>query len=274
MNKIKVLDHGYIKYIEHYGSDEGIIECARMSTQRGFEGWGTPEEPGDERLLRYLWKNRHSSPFEQSGITVEVECPIFVARQWMRHRTGCVNEASARYTPLPDKDYLPTLDRLLEAANSGTTNKQAQGVGEVDVEGMRRWLRLVAEQYSLNEMLYQNGLGMGVPKELARIVLPVARYTRFRVTFNLRNAFHFLSLRQDQDAQMEIRVYADAMSGIIKEHFPRAWELFETERLTKTKPATKVTPRSLTWQSLLSDLKTLTMTSLTYPWRRTKVQKK
>lgn len=142
MEEIKILDHGYIKLIESWGSDRRIIESARMSTQKGFKGWGywqcnncheafeTQIEgcpccgnehftyiQGDEKFLAYLWKNKHMTPFEMSGATFEISAPIFVFREWMRHRTQSYNEASARFIALPNENYLPTVDRLFLAKN-------------------------------------------------------------------------------------------------------------------------------------------------------------
>src|ERR1700693_5723146 len=120
-----VLDHGYVNLIETWGSDERIIEAARMSTNKGFLGWGPKEDgsPGDEKLLRYLYEHKHSTPFEMAGMTLEIKAPIFVFREWHRHRTQSYNEMSARYTPLPDCNYVPTVERLM--INAGKSNKQA-----------------------------------------------------------------------------------------------------------------------------------------------------
>src|SRR5436190_1143352 len=123
LEKIKVLDHGYLALVESWGSDERIVEAARMSTDKGFVGWGTSDAPGDEKLLKFLYENKHATPFEMGGLIVEVQAPIFVFREWHRHRTQSYNELSARYTPLPDVNYVPTVDRLM--VNAGTTNKQA-----------------------------------------------------------------------------------------------------------------------------------------------------
>ena len=124
MSKVTILDHGYIEPIEHWGSDERIIEAARMSTAKGFLGWGTPDAPGDEKLLRFLWENKHQTPFEMAGLTIEVQAPIFVFREWHRHRVPFgYNEMSARYTPLPDVNYIPSVERLM----IGRREEQAGG---------------------------------------------------------------------------------------------------------------------------------------------------
>jgi thymidylate synthase (FAD) len=250
--RISLLDHGYLELVEHWGSDERIIEAARMSTQKGFEGWGEelcancgvanraggcPEhphgsgpcnmqfKPGDERLLRYLYEHKHSTPFEMAGLVVEVQAPIFVFREWHRHRTQSYNEMSARYAPLPDLNYMPTLERF---ALSGGPSRQAKGLdGKVlDVKTAHLAQQAIKRVYDAAQVEYIAMLESGVPKELARLVLPVGRYSRMRASANLRNWLAFLTLRQAPQAQWEIRQYADALSGIVKELFPRTHALF------------------------------------------------
>jgi thymidylate synthase (FAD) len=245
---VPVLDHGYVEFVESWGSDERIIEAARMSTGKGFQGWSRacdcpPEvelgsEPcpkcsgrgridGDERLLAYLWNNKHATPFEMAGMTIEVQAPIFVFREWHRHRTQSYNEMSARYTPLPDLNYVPTVERLMIGA--GTGNKQAGTISTAAIltPGVAHGFReRLAAQYVEAESLYQIALGAGVPKELARLCIPVARYSRMRASANLRNWLAFLTLRMASNAQFEIQQYADVVGSIIATNFPRTWELF------------------------------------------------
>ena len=220
--KFDLLDHGYVELVEHWGSDERIIEAARMSTQKGFKGWGTAESPGDEKLLKYLWDNKHATPFEMAGLTIEVKAPIFVFREWHRHRTQSYNEMSARYIPLPDENYVPTAERLRP---SGDTNKQAQGTVAFDAERADRWLVSLSSLYALIEATYQAGLKAGVPKEVARVLLPVGRYSIMRASANLRNWLAFLKLRCDPAAQWEIRQYANAVAEIVAAKFPRTYTL-------------------------------------------------
>ena len=223
----KLLDHGSLELVEHWGSDERIITAARMSTGKGFLGWGTPENPGDEKLLKYLWKNKHATPFEMAGMVVEVQAPIMVFREWHRHRTQSYNEMSARYTPLPDVNYIPSIERLM--VNAGMKNKQAGTVVGADVlteEKARAYQLRLETQYLLDQEMYEWALQVGVPKELARLHLPVGRYSRMRASANLRNWLAFLTLRAAEDAQYEIQVYANAVGELIAEHFPRTWELF------------------------------------------------
>jgi len=241
-----VLDHGYVRLIEHWGSDERIIEAARMSTDKGFLGWGpvhvdgctainpdvesactcTPK-PGDERLLGYLYDHWHHTPFEMAGLTLEIQAPIFVFREWHRHRTQSYNELSSRYVPIPDVNYLPDFARLQMTSK---TNKQAQALANVDELRQRQWLVELAKLYNQIEGFYQNGLSIGVPKEVARVCLPVGRYSRMRASANLRNWLAFLTLRLDPAAQWEIRCYAHAVAQFIELHYKRTYALFNNKR--------------------------------------------
>ena len=251
----KVLDHGYVREVENWGSEEGIIEAARMSTGRGFLGWdagpcpvcastalgirsdclpcgGVGKVTGDAKLLAFLYNNKHATPFEMAGLIIEVQAPIFVFREWHRHRTQSYNEMSARYIPLPDVNYVPTIERLL--INS-KTNKQAgviKGAAVLTELTARKFQRELELMYKMQEEFYQWSLDAGVPKELARIDLPVGRYSRMRASANLRNWLAFLTLRSAPAAQWEIRQFADAVGTIIAERFPRTWELFCAERKT------------------------------------------
>jgi len=258
---IFVLDHGYVKGVESWGSDARIIEAARMSTQKGFEGWGSDGKcercgerdvtrrggrcqgvpgsehdwrpyQGDEKLLKYLYENQHATPFEMAGATFEVQAPIFVFREWHRHRVPFgYNEMSARYAPLPDLNYLPTLDRVM--MGGGHLTKQAGAVKDADELQASVAERLLYEEAELNkavEDLYRRKLKAGFPKELARTHLSVSRYSRMRATGNLRGWLSFLTLRTHEHAQWEIRQFADAVGVFIAEAFPRTWDLFELER--------------------------------------------
>ena len=223
--KTPILDKGYIQLIETWGADERIVEAARMSTGKGFNGWGTEEKPGDEKLLAYLYNNKHSTPFEMAGMVIEVKAPIFVYREWHRHRTQSYNEMSARYVPLPDENYIPTVERLMI---DGGSNKQAQSVGAavLTMEEAENFRAALEWSYGLSQATYEMALAKGVPKELARLPVPVARYSRMRASANLRNWLGFLTLRMNPAAQWEIRQYANAVGNLISEQFPRTWELF------------------------------------------------
>jgi thymidylate synthase (FAD) len=249
MEKIQILDHGYIGFVESWGSDERVVEAARMSTNKGFQGWGEicsecgwakgddhevgcshPErwKAGDEKLLRYLYEHEHHTPFEMAGMVIEVQAPIFVFREWHRHRTQSYNEMSARYTPLPDVNYIPTVERLM--MNAAATNRQAnraEGAAPLLKHMAVAYRDALERSYDDAEELYQWALKAGVPKELARVHLPVGRYSRMRASANLRNWLGFLTLRTANDAQWEIRCYANAVGSLIEKCFPRTYSLFQ-----------------------------------------------
>lgn len=246
-----LLGGGYIELVESWGSDERIVEAARMSTAKGFLGWGprcvecgyakecgdheagcsrsgeheSDWKPGDEKLLAYLWDHQHATPFEMAGLTFEVKAPIMVFREWHRHRTQGFNEMSARYVPLPNDHYVPTVERVRANAVTGTANRQAQGTtGRAPTEAeTAAWLAELEAVYGRAQEVYERGLAIGVPKELARLPVPVARYSVMRATANLRNWIGFLRLRCDAAAQWEIRQYADAIADTLGEVFPRTY---------------------------------------------------
>jgi thymidylate synthase (FAD) len=251
----QLLDHGYLKVIETWGSDERIIESARMSTDKGFQGWDwrcsqcgllkeLPEGcaqffgpnqamcdhkwvEGDTKLLRYLYTNRHMTPFEMAGATIEVQAPIFVFREWHRHRTQSYNELSARYTELPDLFYMPSKSRL-ENGGQSSANKQASGVGLAAPVAERMGLEIV-RAYERARDSYEWLLASGMSRELARIVIPVGQYSRMRASANLRNWLGFLELRMAPGAQFEIREYANALHTELTTRFPRTLALFDSK---------------------------------------------
>lgn len=225
--KIDVLDHGFVRFIEDWGrgdagiAEAGIIEAARQSTQGSFRGWET-----DKRLLAFLYEERHSTPFEFAGMVIEVKAPITIFREWHRHRTQAYNEMSARYAPLPDVHYLPTADRCLLVQPG---NKQAEAIKGAPVlthEAALDWLEDLAALYAHSQQVYQKGLNIGIPKEVARGSNVVFRYSQMRATCSLRNWLAFLTLRMDPKAQWEIRMFANAVAKIIESKFPRTYDLF------------------------------------------------
>lgn len=256
-NKIQVLDQGYVEFIEAWGvgkagghenypvADDdyevGIIEAARQSTQGAFRGWKE-----DKKLLRTLYHHQQnqSTPFEMAGMTIEVQAPIFVFREWHRHRTQSYNEQSARYSPLPDLYYVPDIATTLARTIKTGRNKQAGKTTErvptpVEVDD---WIEGVKNLYDSLEHFYQLGLKIGIPKELARITMPVGHYTRMRASANLRNWLAFLTLRTNPNAQWEIRQFAEAVASIVGFAFPHTYDLFaaardEPERLRKERDA-------------------------------------
>jgi thymidylate synthase (FAD) len=223
--RVDLLDHGYVELVESWGSDERVIEAARMSTAKGFQGWGTADAPGDERLLRYLWTNHHHTPFEMGGLIVEVQAPIFVFREWHRHRTQSYNELSARYAALPDMFYVPGLDRMANAKQSAT-NKQSSEAADWSTSGLEEIRESIARHHAEARRLYEHLLAMGVAREIARVVLPVGQYSRMRASANLRNWLSFLTLRMAPNAQWEIRQFANAVGDLVAANFPRTWQLF------------------------------------------------
>lgn len=229
-SKISVLDHGYVKLVEHWGSEERIIEAARMSTNKGFLGWGDDEKSGDEKLLRYLYTHKHYTPFEMAGMIIEVQAPIFVFREWHRHRTQSYNELSARYTPLPDFNYVPSVDRCLVVDEKNKQAGKIKGADELTHTSALEWLEELQAVYEHAEEVYQSGLQRGVPKELARLPVPVGRYSRMRASTNLRNWLGFFSLRLGKDVQQETRDFACAAAMLVSELFPRTWNLYEEQQ--------------------------------------------
>lgn len=224
---MNVLDHGYVELVTTWGEDSSIIEAARMSTGKGFISWEK-----DSKLLSYLYKNKHMSPFEMCGAVLEIKAPIFVFREWHRHRTQSYNEMSARYIPLPDENYIPTVINIHDRISNAGANKQAGS--NVDyiphAEEISNWLYSLEKVYKHAQIVYEDGLKLGIPKEIARLPVPVSRYSRMRASANLRNWLQFLDLRLSPSAQWEIRQYAEAVNTILKEKFPRTMDLFNANR--------------------------------------------
>jgi thymidylate synthase (FAD) len=218
------LDHGFVELIDYMGSDKAIEEAARVSFTGGEEEERTVEQT--RGLLRYLLRHRHTTPFEMVSFKFRIVCPIFVWRQWIRHRTASVNEISGRYAKLPDLYYVPELERMQAQSKS---NKQGSEATLIDnAENVRDQIE---EDQTVTRDHYEELLDAGLAKELARINLPVAQYTAAVWKMDLHNLFHFLSLRLDSHAQYEIRVFAEAIADIVAQVCPIAWEAFEDYRL-------------------------------------------
>lgn len=231
---IPVLDHGFIRVVDYMGDDAAIVQAARVSYGRG-----TRKTTEDEGLIRYLMRHWHSTPFEMCEIKYHVKLPIFVARQWIRHRTANVNEYSARYS-IMDKDfYIPRAENL---ALQSASNRQ--GRGEIlDADTAAHVLKLLrddAEQTygHYEEMLDENGIGLA--RELARMNLTLNTYTQWYWKTDLHNLFHFLRLRADAHAQYEIRVYAEAMMETAKAWVPLSYAAFCDYRLGAVQFSTKM----------------------------------
>jgi thymidylate synthase (FAD) len=209
----KLLDHGFVRLVDHMGSDLSIVRNARVSYDAE---WRTGKDEGkDAKLLDYLVKNKHTSPLEAVTFTFDVKAPIFVLRQWMRHRTWSFSEISARYTELPEEFYVPELDQITTQAPA---NKQMRTLVQHPAAAMAQ--RLIREQNEAAFERYRLLINAGIPRELARSVLPVGTYSHMFATVNLLNLFRFLSLRQHEHSQYEIRVYADAMLNLIEPIVP------------------------------------------------------
>ncbi len=215
IDKIDVLDHGYVRLVDHMGDDLSIVRAARVSHNAA---WRTGEDADkDVKLLTYLMKNNHSTPFEHVTLTFEVKAPIFVFRQWHRHRTWSFNEMSARYSELSEEFYLPDRDKLTTQSKDNKQGRTNTALPDVEV--------LTAIMRQSNEdafAVYRMLLKHGVARELARTVLPVATYSSMFATVNLWNLLRFLKLRMHEHAQYEIRVYADAMFELVRQRVPHA----------------------------------------------------
>ena len=221
-----VLDHGFVRIVDYMGDDAAICQAARVSYGRG-----TKSVQNDEGLIRYLMRHWHSTPFEMCEVKLHVKLPVFVARQWIRHRTANVNEYSARYSILDREFYIPEPEAL--AAQSVVNN---QGRGEVltgeEAEKVLRLLKNDSAQtyYHYEQMISQEGQ-KGLARELARMNLPANIYTQWYWKVDLHNLLHFLRLRADSHAQYEIRVYADEICKLVKDWVPFAYAAFEDYRL-------------------------------------------
>jgi len=230
----RVLDHGFVRVIDYMGDDAAIVQAARVSYGRG-----TKRVSEDAGLIRYLMRHRHSTPFEMCEIKFHVKLPIFVARQWIRHRTANVNEYSARYSILDREFYIPAPGQL---AAQSAVNRQGRG-DVLEGEEAARVLHLLHDDATRAydhyvDMLNENADGtprdpakQGLARELARMNLTLNTYTQWYWKIDLHNLFHFLSLRADAHAQYEIRVYAEAMMDAVRAWVPIAAQAFEDYRL-------------------------------------------
>lgn len=214
---IKVLDHGHVRLVDHMGDDLSIVRSARVSYN------ADPRRDGsDDKLIRYLWRNGHTSPFEAVSFTFDVKAPIFVFRQWHRHRTWSYNEVSARYAELPEEFYVPEQEKITTQA---TSNKQMRT--EVENEYARQIRATILMTCESAFKVYKELLKANCPRELARGVLPVNTYSHMFGSVSLLNLFRFLKLRLHAHAQYEIRVYAEAMLALIEPVVPTAVSAFK-----------------------------------------------
>ena len=223
---IPVLDHGFVRVIDYMGDDAAIVQAARVSY-----GAGTKHVSNDEGLIRYLMRHWHSTPFEMCEIKLHVKLPVFVARQWIRHRTANVNEYSARYSILDREFYIPAPDAL---AAQSSVNNQGRGAVLQGEEAARVLAMLksdAAQMYDHYQAMLSDEGQQGLARELARMNLPMNIYTQWYWKTDLHNLFHFLRLRADAHAQYEIRVYAEAIAGAVADWVPLAWKAFSDYRV-------------------------------------------
>ncbi len=216
------LDHGFVRLIDYMGGDSSIVQAARVSY-----GKGTKKINTDTALIRYLMRHEHTTPFEMVELKFHAKMPIFVARQWIRHRTANVNEYSGRYSILNNEFYIPKPEDL---GVQSLTERQGKG-GPLDQDKAMFVLNLLKEDSVKNYEHYEKFLGTGLARELARIGLSLNFYTEWYWKIDLHNLFHFLKLRKDRHAQEEIRVYADAMGDITRKVASIAYSAFEDYKL-------------------------------------------
>lgn len=221
--EIKCLDKGFVRLVDVMGDDNSIVQAARVSY-----GKGTKTVNEDRGLIRYLLRHRHTTPFEMVEFKFHIKLPIFIARQWIRHRTANVNEYSGRYSEMKDEFYLPDISQI---RHQSTLNKQGRSEEKIEpkvaddiVSSMDR---IQSDLYSE----YKGLLDKNLAREIARINLPLSNYTEWYWKIDLHNLFHFIKLRIDPHAQYEIQVYGEAMADIVKQYVPLAWQAFEDYHL-------------------------------------------
>lgn len=246
---IQLLDHGHVRLVDHMGSDLSVVRAARVSYNAEPRGDGS-----DMKLIHYLWKNRHVTPFESVNFVFDLKAPIFTFRQFFRHRTiddptqlegfnglayqkyWSYNEVSARYTELPDEFYVPA---PMYIGKQSKSSKQARDIVEAHSGDELKWAEeqceLIRDTCEEAFKAYKALLLRGVPRELARLVLPVNTYSQMFATVNLNNLFHFLELRLHPHAQYEIRVYAEAMLELIRPIVPECVRAFEVNLINPPK---------------------------------------
>jgi thymidylate synthase (FAD) len=228
--EIKVLDYGYVRYIDHMGSDARILEAARVSYKSKGKG-----DEADKKLLKYLWKHKHTSPFEMCKITLNIKMPIFIMRQYVRHRMQNLNEVSARYTELPNEFYIPEVWRKQDTKNKQGSvvddnwTPSCEWAGEIG-RGQKDCSSVFALACADAYICYQSMLASGISREMARLFLPVNIYTEIYTCWDLKNLLHFVALRDDGHAQWEIQQYGKAIKEILTDLFPWTMEAYEENK--------------------------------------------
>lgn len=212
-----VLDKGFVRLVDYMGSDDAVVQAARVSYQVG-----TAVHSTNDGLIDFLMRHKHTGPFEQVVFKFHMKLPIFVARQIIRHRTASVNELSGRYSIIPNDCYLPELEHLCE---QDTVNKQGRSQDVVSDGSVIR--QSMEKEQDVSGKIYKRYLQSGLCRELARINLPLSTYTEWYWTMDLHNLLHFLELRMDRHAQYEVRLYANAIAEIIAPIVPATWAAFK-----------------------------------------------
>jgi len=231
---IKVLDHGFVRVIDYMGDDSAVVQAARVSYGRG-----TKKSLQDKGLINYLMRHRHTTPFEMCDIKFHIKLPIFIARQWIRHRTASVNEYSARYSILSNEFYLPDRENLTPQSSTNKQGRSSEALPEnialrvlatIKEDSLRCYKNYVAMMNQDEQGNIIDEDNVGITRELARINLTLNHYTEWYWKINLHNLLHFLALRADNHAQYEIRVYAEVMLDIVKAWVPFVYEAFIEHR--------------------------------------------
>ena len=220
----RVLDKGFVRLVDYLGGDQRIVQAARVSY-----GAGTKTYREDRGLIHYLMRNDHTSPFEQVVLTFHAKMPIFVARQWVRHRTARLNEISGRYSVMEEEFFVPS---VADIAVQSSDNKQGRSNEPVDDETARFVTELFDDEQQRSYRAYEQLLERGIARELARVNLPLSLYTQWYWQIDLHNLYRFLALRMDPHAQREIRAYAEVLFEIARAVCPIATEAFEEHVLS------------------------------------------
>jgi len=227
--KENILDHGFVELIDILGSDQAIVDAARTSYDKG-----TKQVSSTRQLMRYLLRHHHSGPFEFGACVFRIRCPLFVARQWFRHRTASYNEVSLRYSEAIEEFYIPKEEWI---TSQDRRNRQART--EHEIQNSSNIKQQFKEDAELLLHHYNDYLKAGVAREIARINLPLSLYTTFCFKIDVRNLLHFLTLRTDPHAQFEIRQYAEVMEKMVEKYFPmvvEAWRDYQKHAITFSQP--------------------------------------
>lgn len=222
--EFRVLDRGFVRLVDYMGGDEEIVQAARVSY-----GEGTKKVLQNRGLIRYLMRHKHTTPFEMVELKFHVKLPIFVARQWIRHRSANVNEYSGRYSVMKEEFYLPEPEDIQRQSE---INRQGRSDDQLPPEIQQKFISYLNDSQKAAYDQYSEFIDQGIARELARVNLPLSLYTEWYWKIDLHNLFHFLRLRLDEHAQMEIREYAKVMAEMVRAVCPIAWEAFKDYTLT------------------------------------------